>query len=333
MVEDGIGLGARADESGVALRLAADLALPAFVVGFLAIVVAPHSHGVGRLLAMSAILAVAAYAALNVIRARRTDAALAGAVQAIEHASRATHAVQTAVETHAVPALEQLLVVAGAVSSDRRVSASLRSRLAPIQVAAERARSILEAVVGAPGAEPAAPSLAGSLRGFAADAPEYDAETEFEPAPLPAFAASRPASDQPARVLAAEANGVHQLVLRTLLAQVAMEVEFVTSGDELIEAWRREDWDLIVMDAQTPEIDGPTAARMIRSVEVKFGWKGTPIVALATNPSRRDVDGYAEAGIDVWVSKPIVGSSLFEAIETAMAEPAAAPPWEFAEVA
>jgi CheY-like chemotaxis protein len=326
MVEDGIGVGARAGGSGVALRLTADLALPAFVAGFLAIVVAPHSHGFGRFLAVAAILAVAVYAALNVARARRAEAAMAGAVQAIEGARRAMRAAQTAVEAQAVPALEELLTATAGVSSDRRVSASVRSRLAPIQAAAEHARSILQAVVGTPTAKSAEPPVA-------AEASEDDAGAGFEPAPLPAFAASRSASDQALRVLAAEANGVHQLVLRTLLAQIGMEVEFVVDGDELIEAWRREDWDLIVMDAQTAEIDGPTAARMIRAVEVKFGWKGTPIVALATNPSRRDVDGYAEAGIDLWVSKPIVGPNLFEAIETAMAEPAGAPAWEFAEVA
>ncbi|WP_293367779.1 response regulator [Phenylobacterium sp.] len=310
----------------MSLRLTADLALPAFVAGFLGIAVAPHSHGLGRLLAVAAILAVAAHAVLSRFRARRAEAAMAGAAKAIENASCATRAVQTAIEHQAVPALEKLLTATGSLTSDRRVSATVRSRLSPIQAAGEHARSILQAIVGAPGAERAAPPVA-------AEAWENFAQTEVESAPLPAFAAMRPASGQPLRVLAAEANGVHQLVLRTLLAQIGMEVEFVTNGDELIEAWRREDWDLILMDAQTPEIDGPTAARMIRSVEVKFGWKGTPIVALATHPSARDVDGYAEAGIDVWVSKPIVGASLFEAIETAMAAPAVAAAWEPMELA
>jgi CheY-like chemotaxis protein len=312
MLEDGIDAGARAAWSAVSPRLMAELALPALVAGFLAIGVAPHSHGAERLATMAAILAVAAYAALNAVRTRRAQAGMVGALEAIDGASRAAGAVLAAVEQDAVPALEKLIAAAGAVASDRRVSASVRSRLAPIQASAEQALSILDAVVRPPVAERAeAPPIM--------DAPSF-------------AAASRSPSEQPLRVLAAEANGVHQLVLRTLLAQVGMEAEFVASRVELIEAWRREDWDLILMDMEAPEIDGPAAARTIRSVEMKFGWVGTPIVAMAANPTARKMADYAEAGMDACVAKPIVGTSLFAAIETAMA-PAAPVMLDYAEVA
>jgi len=325
MSEDRIDAGARAAWSAVSPRLMAELALPTFVAGFLAIVVAPHSHGAERLAAMAAILAVAAYAALSLVRVRRAGTAMAGALEAIDGASRAAGAVLAAVEQDAVPALEKLIAAAGAVASDRRVSASVRSRLAPIQASAEHALSILDAVVPPPAAEPGELSRGIDPPGFVG-APEDDAE-----APAPAFVA-RFASEQPLRVLAAEANGVHQLVLRTLLAQVGMEAEFVADHVELIEAWRREDWDLILMDMEAPEIGGAAAARTIRSVEMKFGWVGTPIVAMAANPTARKMADYAEAGMDACVAKPIVGSSLFAAIETAMA-PSAPASLDYAEVA
>ena len=66
------------------------------------------------------------------------------------------------------------------------------------------------------------------------------------------------------RILAAEDNGMNQLVLRTLLAQVGIEPTIVNNGREAVEAWASEPWDMILMDVQMPEVDGPTATGMIR---------------------------------------------------------------------
>jgi CheY-like chemotaxis protein len=150
---------------------------------------------------------------------------------------------------------------------------------------------------------------------------------ELQDAPVeaaPAFAAA-PAYQpvRPLRVLAAEANGVHQLVLRTLLAQIGVEPEIVADGAALLEAWRREPWDLILMDLQAPEIDGANLASMIRAAEVGAGWDCTAIVALGPV-------GEGAYGVDAAVAKPILGASLFQAMETALAAPE---PLEFAEVA
>src|SRR6185437_2822961 len=78
-------------------------------------------------------------------------------------------------------------------------------------------------------------------------------------------AAAAIAPSRPMRVLAAEDNAVNQLVLRTLLAQVGVEPTIVDNGRAALDAWTREPWDLILMDVQMPVMDGPTAARAIRS--------------------------------------------------------------------
>ena len=351
MVEDGIDAPRRAagvSETSIELSFGrmGELALPTFAAAFLAIVVAPQVHGVERLAAVAAALAVAGAAALSFVRTRqaarriqRAEQAISAAVDSLDSATRVTRSVLSTLEQDVVPALDKMISATGAMATDRRMSASVRSRLATIRAAGENVEAILKGVVGAPPCKPAEPRPVPVEVAPVADLPRFSATASDEPADDfeieagPVALTEVGGAENPMRALVAEANPVHQLMLRTVLAQIGMEAEFVADRVELIEAWRREDWDLILLDAQSPEIDAAAAARTIRSVEVKFHWKGTPIVAMANQPSSRDVDGYAQAGIDVWVSKPIVGSSLFEAIEVAMAAPNAASAWEPVDLA
>ncbi|MGZ3376563.1 MAG: ATP-binding protein [Phenylobacterium sp.] len=120
------------------------------------------------------------------------------------------------------------------------------------------------------------------------------------------------------RILAAEDNGMNQLVLRTLLAQVGIEPTIVGNGREAVEAWASEPWDMILMDVQMPEVDGPTATGMIRARERAAGLARTPIIALTANAMAHQVAEYAVAGMDDFVAKPIEAARLFEAIEAAL---------------
>ncbi|HZZ89119.1 MAG TPA: ATP-binding protein, partial [Caulobacteraceae bacterium] len=117
------------------------------------------------------------------------------------------------------------------------------------------------------------------------------------------------------RVLAAEDNPVNQLVLRTLLSQVGIAPELVENGAEAIAAWRRQDWDVILMDVQMPVMDGPTATARIRALEREGGRRRTPIVALTANAMTHQVAEYLACGMDAVVAKPIKVEQLFGAIE------------------
>jgi signal transduction histidine kinase/CheY-like chemotaxis protein len=126
------------------------------------------------------------------------------------------------------------------------------------------------------------------------------------------------------RVLAAEDNAVNQLVLKTLLEQVGVEPVIVADGQAALAAWRREPWDLILMDVQMPVMDGPTAARAIRAAEALDGRARTPIIALTANAMAHQVAEYAAAGMDGHVAKPIEAASLYAAIVQADAQAARA---------
>jgi len=141
------------------------------------------------------------------------------------------------------------------------------------------------------------------------------------PAPV-AFPDAEPQSLD-IRVLAAEDNDVNQLVLKTLLMQAGIEPVLVANGREALEAWEQQDWDVILMDVQMPEMDGPAAARAIRARERETGRRWTPIIALTANAMSHQRAEYDAAGMNGLVAKPIEISRLFEAIESALAaEPA-----------
>jgi CheY-like chemotaxis protein len=72
------------------------------------------------------------------------------------------------------------------------------------------------------------------------------------------------------------------------------------------------------MDVQMPEMDGPTATRLIRAREGHTGRARTPIVALTANAMTHQIADYVAAGMDDHVAKPIEASRLFSALEHAL---------------
>ena len=142
---------------------------------------------------------------------------------------------------------------------------------------------------------------------------------DSDPAQAQSAAPAQAAELETVRVLAAEDNSVNQLVLKTLLAQVGIEPHLVANGREAVEAWAREPWDVILMDVQMPEMDGPTAAREIRIREAAAGRPRTPIVALTANVLAHQIGQYLEAGMDLHVAKPIEAGRLFSVLQEALA--------------
>jgi signal transduction histidine kinase/ActR/RegA family two-component response regulator len=129
----------------------------------------------------------------------------------------------------------------------------------------------------------------------------------------------RPGGGGPLRVLAAEDNPVNRMVLKALLAQLDIEPAFVENGLEAVEAWEAADWDVILMDVQMPQMDGPTATRLIRAREAELGRAQTPIIAVTANAMIHQVASYRAAGMTEVVSKPINVEALFSALLSAVA--------------
>ncbi len=127
-------------------------------------------------------------------------------------------------------------------------------------------------------------------------------------------------ADMPAelRILAAEDNPMNQLVLKTLLAQVGVEVICVGDGRQAVQAHAAEDWDAILMDVQMPVMDGPTAAALIREHERLHKRRRTPIIALTANAMAHHEIEYLRVGMDALVPKPLELERLLLAIQSVL---------------
>ena len=127
------------------------------------------------------------------------------------------------------------------------------------------------------------------------------------------------------RVLAAEDNGVNQLVLKTLLLQVGVIPTLVADGAAAVEAWEAGEWDMILMDVQMPVMDGVAAVRHIRRREAILGRARIPVIGLTANAMSHQLAEYLGAGMDTCVTKPIDAASLFRAIDRLLTQDAGPP--------
>ncbi|AYG95130.1 PAS domain S-box protein [Brevundimonas naejangsanensis] len=137
---------------------------------------------------------------------------------------------------------------------------------------------------------------------------------EVPPLPDLAEEAVEAAHAASVRLLVAEDNRANQLVIDTLLRQAGIAPVIVPDGRAAVSAWEDQPWDLILMDVQMPEMDGPTATSIIRRRELDRGQARTPILALTANAMDHQLAEYRQAGMDGLVAKPIEVDKLFAAI-------------------
>ncbi len=128
-----------------------------------------------------------------------------------------------------------------------------------------------------------------------------------------------------AKILAAEDNEIGQEVIRQVLSQVGYTFEIVSNGRQAVDAWQRDQFDLILMDCQMPEMDGFEATRVIRRVEKENAVDPSvlpriPIIALTANALKGDREKCLDAGMDNHVAKPFNPNQLIEAIESQLTE-------------
>ena len=86
-----------------------------------------------------------------------------------------------------------------------------------------------------------------------------------------------------------------------------MEVTIARNGKEAVELVQKEAYDLILMDMQMPVMDGIQATRLIR--QLPEGEK-LPIIAMTAAASEADRESCLKAGMNDYISKPIIATEL-----------------------
>ena len=120
---------------------------------------------------------------------------------------------------------------------------------------------------------------------------------------------------RPLRILLAEDNVVNQTLAIRLLKKRGHSVVLAVNGREAVDTWKRERFDLILMDVQMPEMGGFEATAAIRYAELG-GARRIPIVAMTARAMAGDRESCLEAGMDAYVAKPISAAELITTIES-----------------
>jgi hypothetical protein len=117
------------------------------------------------------------------------------------------------------------------------------------------------------------------------------------------------------KILLADDNEYNRVVATdTLKSKADVELVQVTNGREAVELLKQQDFDVVLMDVQMPEMDGFEATREIRNPESEIRNHHIPVIALTASVIRSDLDMCRAAGMDGYVPKPFKASQLIQAI-------------------
>jgi PAS domain S-box-containing protein len=111
-----------------------------------------------------------------------------------------------------------------------------------------------------------------------------------------------------ARVLLAEDNAVNRELTAELLRMVGLQVDVAENGRVAIEQVRQNDYALVLMDVQMPDVGGREATRTIRAIP---GRDTLPIIAITANAFEEDRAACLAAGMNDFLAKPVEVKSLY----------------------
>ena len=121
------------------------------------------------------------------------------------------------------------------------------------------------------------------------------------------------------RILLAEDNRVNQIVATRIAEKMGHSVVVAGNGQIALQLLATQPFDLVLMDVQMPEMDGLTAVAKIRESEQSTSFH-LPIIAMTAHAMKGDRERCIAAGMDGYVSKPISGQLLEEAIASVIGE-------------
>jgi PAS domain S-box-containing protein len=111
-------------------------------------------------------------------------------------------------------------------------------------------------------------------------------------------------------ILLVEDSKMNRMVVQNSMQYFNCDVTEAESGIEALEILKKQNFDIILMDIQMPEMDGIEATRIIRK-KLKLD---TPIIALTANAFKTEIDKCRKAGMDDYVTKPFDEIVLLETI-------------------
>jgi len=120
------------------------------------------------------------------------------------------------------------------------------------------------------------------------------------------------------RVLVVDDVAMNRDIAAAFIRSAGYEVECVEGGAEAVEAVKKADFLVVLMDVRMPDIDGLEATRRIRALD-DASHRQVPIVALTAQVFTEQIEACRQAGMDTHVAKPFTLETLLGAIKRGVA--------------
>jgi len=123
---------------------------------------------------------------------------------------------------------------------------------------------------------------------------------------------SQPGKRKPLQILLVDDNEMNQELALAILEQLGYHADVAGNGYEAVQAVKRRPCDVVLMDVEMPEMDGIEATRVIRR---ELGTASQPrIIAMTAADMQDDRERCLKAGMNDYVSKPIIVQQLIDAL-------------------
>ncbi|CAK0742962.1 two-component system, sensor histidine kinase and response regulator [Gammaproteobacteria bacterium] len=113
------------------------------------------------------------------------------------------------------------------------------------------------------------------------------------------------------RVLVAEDNAINRDIVREILSDAGIKVDFAENGAEAVQVFAQNSYDAVLMDLHMPVMDGYDAARHIRATPAG---NFIPIIAMTADAMMQDRENCLAAGMNDHVAKPVDVGQLFDVL-------------------
>jgi len=107
------------------------------------------------------------------------------------------------------------------------------------------------------------------------------------------------------KALLVEDNKANQMFMKLVLKKLNMKFDIANDGLEAIDMFKKEKYDIILMDENMPNLNGIEATKQILNIEKEDNLEHTPIIALTANALKGDKQRFLEAGMDEYMTKPV----------------------------
>ncbi|TVQ13208.1 MAG: PAS domain S-box protein [Bacteroidetes bacterium] len=116
------------------------------------------------------------------------------------------------------------------------------------------------------------------------------------------------------RILLAEDKKANQLVFKILFSSMGFEITIVKNGQEVIDLYQPDLFDLILMDIQMPILDGIAATQKLKSLHHNL----PPIIGLSAHAFEGDREKYMQQGFDEYLTKPLQKDDFYKVVTSVL---------------